>query len=70
MNFKGTEYLDREEHDMRECGIDPYVGDTGSASKALCMEKKGWVNTAGPTCEREFYRDNPACVEWLSGHGH
>ena len=71
MNFKGNEYLDLKEHDMRECGIDPFVGDTGGSTvKALCMEKKGWVNTAGPTCEKDIYKNQPACVEWLSEHGH
>ena len=70
MNFKGTESIDRREHDMRECGIDPYVWDTASASKALCMEKKGWVYTEGSTCEQELFKDDPLCVQWRSEHGH
>ncbi|WP_156471490.1 hypothetical protein [Psychrobacter phenylpyruvicus] len=54
---------------MRECGIDPFMGDTGGSTvKALCMEKKGWVNTAGPTCERDVYKDNPACDDWKKAH--
>jgi len=32
------------------------------------MEKKSWVNTAGPTCEREIYKDDPACDDWKKAH--
>ena len=64
------EYIDKKNKEMRECGIDPFMGDTGGSTvKALCMEKKGWVNTAGPTCERDVYKDNPACDDWKRQHG-
>ena len=70
MGFEGTEYIDKKFKEMRECGIDPFMGDTGGSTvKALCMEKKGWVNTAGPTCERDVYKDNPACDDWKRQHG-
>ena len=63
------EYIDKKNKEMRECGIDPFMGDTGGSTvKALCMEKKGWVNTAGPTCERDVYKDNPACDDWKKAH--
>ena len=64
------EYIDKKNKELRECGIDPFMGDTGGSTvKALCMEKKGWVNTAGPTCERDVYKDNPACDDWKRQHG-
>ena len=35
-------YVDRQEKDMRACGIDPVIGDSTSAKASLCMESKGW----------------------------
>ena len=64
------EYIDKKNKELRECGIDPFANqDTGGSTVyALCMEKKGWVNTAGPTCEREIYKDDPACDDWKKAH--
>lgn len=53
---------------MRECGIDPNVGSTTSVKESLCMEEKGWRNTAGWTCEREIYKDDSLCDDWRSKH--
>ncbi|WP_296205325.1 hypothetical protein [Psychrobacter sp. UBA3962] len=69
MGFEGTEYIDKKFKEMRECGIDPFVGDTNNVKKRLCMEEKGWRNTEGLTCEVDFFKDNPACDDWKRQHG-
>lgn len=62
------EYIDKKHKEMRECGIDPFVGDTNNVKKRLCMEEKGWRNTEGLTCEVDFFKDNPACDDWKKAH--
>ena len=72
--YKSTEFVDYikfKDKALEECGIDAFANqDTGGSTVyALCMEKKGWVNTAGPTCEREIYKDDPVCDDWKRKHG-
>ena len=64
MGFKGNEYIE----EMRECGIDPFVGDTNNVKKTLRMEDKGWRNTEGLTCEIEFFIEGPLCKDWKKDH--
>ncbi|OAV13153.1 hypothetical protein AO366_1626 [Moraxella catarrhalis] len=34
----------------------------------LCMEKKGWINTEGPTCGTPMFKDDPLCKQWQKEH--
>ena len=68
MGFEGTEYIDKKFKEMRECGIDPFMGYHKNLKEGLCMEKKGWVYTQGPMCEYEYYKDDPACDDWKKAH--
>ena len=63
------EYFDKQEKDMRACGIDPVMGDSLYAESSLCMEKKGWYEKKGPVCGAgsRFY-DDPLCVKWRAKH--
>ncbi len=36
-------YIEFAHKAMRECGIDPNVGDSTVTSKRICMQEKGWV---------------------------
>lgn len=65
------EYVEIREKDMRACGIDPFVGYALSAKAGLCMEAKGWYETAGPICEQEMYQeqDPETCRKWRAKRG-
>ena len=62
------EYFDKQEKDMRACGIDPVIGDSLSAKSGLCMEKKGWYEKKGPVCEDPMFYNDPLCVKWRAKH--
>ena len=62
------EYYDKQEKDMRACGIDPVIGDSLSAKSGLCMEKKGWYEKKGPVCEDPMFYNDPLCVKWRAKH--
>ncbi len=68
-NLELMEYTKKRSKEMRECGIDPFVGSTTSIKESLCMEEKGWRDTAGWTCEQKIFRDDPICVEWRHKRG-
>ncbi|XWY19968.1 hypothetical protein ACNGTO_02625 [Bisgaard Taxon 45] len=54
--------------EMRACGMDPFVGESGNPKVNLCLERKGWYLKDGPYCENELEWDKPLCVEWRKKH--
>ncbi|XWY22237.1 hypothetical protein ACNGTP_03530 [Bisgaard Taxon 45] len=54
--------------EMRACGMDPFVGESGNPEVNLCLERKGWYLKDGPYCENELEWDKPLCVEWRKKH--
>ena len=73
------EYVVKMHADFRACNLDPVGGGRHSggnpdvhseAGGYLCLEEKGWYNSAGPTCLVEWiYFDKPECVAWREKRG-
>ncbi|AIZ78556.1 hypothetical protein [Actinobacillus equuli] len=60
--------VDAKEKDMRTCGMDPVLGESGSAKTNLCLERKGWYLKGGPVCENELMWNQPLCIQWRAEH--
>ena len=62
------DFLDQREHDMRACGMDPVLGESGRAKVNLCLEQKGWYLEGGPVCENKLMCNDEVCIKWRSKH--
>lgn len=43
-NLELKDFIKERNKAMRECGVDPYVGNTNVPEKRACLESKGWRN--------------------------
>ncbi|ABY69531.1 hypothetical protein AP460_02755 [Actinobacillus pleuropneumoniae] len=61
---KKFDLFTQREIDMHACGIDPILGESGSAEANLCLERKGWYLEGGAVCENKLMWNDPECIKW------
>lgn len=56
------------DEEMRACGMDPVLGESGKLEVNLCMERRGWYLDQGPVCEEKYVWNEPECIKWRAKH--